>query len=325
MRFYNLIVTGPNNGPTTTYSSLANGKFNPGALDIELDLWAFNYATAAGGGMDVKSYARIYGIPLQTVAQATDLNQGTIEIYGGMSPGLPLATAAANQQGLLVRGTIFPAFGNWIGTDMTLDLVLAPPTGSNTRPINITGNWKKGAQLSNAITAALTAAFPEQTINVNVSPKLVLNYDNPFVYGTLQQFAQYAKGISHKILGPPPNYAGVNIVVAGNAINVFDNSMAPPTIKQIKYQDMIGQPTWLGIQTNFNTVLRADIAVGDTVQLPPAIQINTPQSAIIAKNRLSFAGQYIVQSVRHVGRFRQPDAGSWVTVFQAVPAQPIPD
>lgn len=320
MRFYNIIVTGPNNGPQTTYTSLAGGKFNPGALDIELDLWAFNYATAAGGGMDVKSYVRIFGIPLQTVAQATDLNQGTIEIYGGMSPGLPLATAAANQQGLLVRGTIFPAFGNWIGTDMTLDLVLAPPTGSNNTPVNITHNWSKGTKFSDAAKSSLSAAFPSATVNVNVSSGLVLNYDNPWIYGTLQQFAQYAKGISHKVLGPPPGYAGVNVVQNGNTINVFDGTVAPSTVKQIAYQDMIGQPTWLGYQVNFNTVLRADIAVGDTVQLPPAIQINTPQSSILAKNKLSFAGKYVIQSVRHVGRFRQPDAGSWVTVFGAVSA-----
>ena len=98
MRFYNLSI---GSGATqTNFSSLVNGVNDPGALDIELDIFSFQYATTDGGGSDVRSYVKIYGIPLKMVAQANNLNMQPIMIYGGMSKGLPLAKPA--QQGLLM-------------------------------------------------------------------------------------------------------------------------------------------------------------------------------------------------------------------------------
>lgn len=315
MRYYKIQV---GTGATQqTFTSQVNGANDPGALDVELDIFAFNYATAAGGGMDVRSFARIYGVPLSLVAQATNLNGQPVSIFGGMAKGLPLATAAASQAGLLVNGTIYPALGNWIGNETTLDLILAPPTGSNFQPVNIATNWKKGTQLSAALKTALSTAFPKSTLNINISPNLVLNYDQPFVYGTLQQLSQFARTISQKILGAK-TYLGVQITQAGGTINVYDGSVAPATTKQINFQDLIGQPTWLGLSVNFKTVLRADISVGDTIALPPALAIATPQAALLPQNTVSFSGKYMVTQVRHVGRFRQADANSWCTIFDAV-------
>ena len=295
---------------------MVNGQFDPNALDIEVDIFAFNFATAAGGGMDVRSFVKIYGVPLSLVAQATNLNGLPIAIYGGMSKGFPLATAAANQSGLLVRGTIYPAVGNWIGTDTTLDLFLAPPTGSNYQPVNIATNWKKSTPMSAALQSALSTAFPGKTLKINISPNLVLNYDQPFVYATLQQLAQFARTISQKILGNT-TYLGVQIAHAGDTINVYDGTTKVPSARPIAYQDIIGQPTWLGFATNFKTVMRADFSVGDLAIMPKAIAIATPQAALLPKNTVSFSGQYMVQQVRHVGRYRQADADSWCTVFDA--------
>jgi gamma-glutamylcyclotransferase (GGCT)/AIG2-like uncharacterized protein YtfP len=314
VRFYRIeIGTG---AAQKVYTSHPGGVFDPACLDVELDIFAFNYATAAGGGMDVRSFVRIYGVPLSVVAQATNLNGQPVAVYGGMGKGFPLATAAANQAGLLAKGTIYPALGNWIGTDTTLDLVLAPPLGSNYAPVNISTNWKKGTQLSAALKTALGAAFPNFTLDIKISPNLVLNYDQPFVYGTLQQLAQFARSMSQKILGDK-TYLGVQLVTAGNKIMAYDGTTAPSTTKQIAYQDLIGQPTWLGFTVNLKTVLRADISVGDLVQLPPAIAIVTPQAALLPRNSVSFAGKYMVQQIRHVGRARQADAASWCTIIDA--------
>jgi len=308
VRYYKIVIG--SGGSALTFDSTND----PNALDVEIDIFAFNYATAAGGGMDVKSFVRIYGVPLSVVSQAQNLNGQPVAIYGGMQKGLPLATAAANQAGLLAKGTIYPAVGNWIGTDTTLDLILAPPSGTNYKPVNIASPWKAGQNLADVLQAALSTAFPSATLKINISNKLTLQNDQPFVYGTLQQIAQFARSISQKILGTS-NYLGVQISQNGDTISVYDGTAAAPAGKPIAFQDMIGQPTWLGFTSNFKTVMRADISVSDLITMPKAIQVVTPQAALLPRNTVSFAGNYRVQQVRHVGRFRQPDAASWCTVF----------
>ena len=120
--------------------------------------------------------------------------------------------------------------------------------------------------------------------------------------------------VSQKILGNT-TYLGVQINQAGNTINVYDGTTQVPGARAVAYQDIIGQPTWLGFTTNYKTVMRADFSVGDVATLPKAIAIATPQAALLPKNTVSFSGSYMIQQVRHIGRFRQPDAASWVTVF----------
>lgn len=337
MRYYRIeIGTGANQ---LVFTSLVNGKFDPNALDIEVDIFSYPFATVDGGGTDVKSFVKIYGVPLQMVAQATNLNFLPIRVYGGMSKGFPLATAAANQQGLLAQGMIWPAVGNWIGVQTSLDLFLANATGDTfgspsysgvagqttaaLAPANIAQKWVKGTPLSSLIRSVLTTNFASANINTdNMSPNLVLNYDVAFVYGTLQQFAAFVLSISKKII-PASNYPGVQIAQTGDHIIAYDGTgNASSFIKKIQYQDMIGQPTWYGQATNFKTVMRGDIAMGDISSLPPAIAIVTPLAAAQPRNTVAFAGSYMIQRVHHVGRYRQPDAASWCTIFDAVTAMP---
>jgi hypothetical protein len=44
-----------------------------------------------------------------------------IQVFGGMSKGLPLANAV--QSGLLMDGTIQQAWGNWQGTEQNINFV----------------------------------------------------------------------------------------------------------------------------------------------------------------------------------------------------------
>ena len=92
---------------------------------------------------------------------------------------------------------------------------------------------------------------------------------------------------------------------------------------QLQFWDLIGQPTWLGPVVNFKTPMRSDLIVGKQVVMPAGLNpITTPQSSLIANNNSSFQGTYRVTNARHVGKSREPSADAWVTVVDAVQAQP---
>src|SRR5579859_766749 len=196
MRYYSIQITDPVTGklltqPSSvpnsgaTYSSLVNGFTLPGALNVELDVPVYAYAVPAG-----QAYARIWGISLAEISQAADLgvtSSGSpgfgIAIYAGMQRGLPLANPA--QAGLIVEGRILQAFGNWINTEMTLDLILYPATGAPDDPKNIVIDWKAGTPLAQAVANTLSVAFPTLKQNIQISPNLVLAHDEPGFYGSL--------------------------------------------------------------------------------------------------------------------------------------------
>ena len=98
----------------------------------------------------------------------------------------------------------------------------------------------------------------------------------------------------------------------------------PSTPKQIDFIDLIGQPTWLQPRTvSIKTVMRADLTMGQSILLPKAVVTNTAAAATsIANQQPSFQGSYDINSLRHVGNFRQPSADSWVSVIDATPSMP---
>lgn len=332
MRYYSIQITDPTSGalitrPSSppgsgaTYSSLVNGFTLPGALNVELDIPVVPYATPAGTAI-----VRIWGVSLAEISQASDFGatpSGTpgknISVFAGMQKGLPLANPA--QAGLIVQGQIFQSFGNWIGKDMTLDLILYPNTGGPDDPKNITVDWKAGTQLSQAIDNTLATAFPNLKRSIKISPNLVLAHDEPGFYRSLVEFAQYVKEVSTDVK-VSTNYPGVDITINQDTILVYDGT-SPTSPKQIAFQDLIGQPTWIeSPNIQFKTVMRADLAIGDFVQLPPAIVTTTSAAASSLLNlKAAFQGVFMIVGIHHFGNFRQPDADSWVTVFTAVPKQ----
>ena len=316
MRYYKIIAG------DTTYESAPGGVFDPGALNVEFDITvtAQDIPSSEGG-----AFVRIWGIPLQTISQSNNLNTKPIQVFGGMSQGLPLANPA--QQGLLTQGTIYPAFGNWIGTDMTLDMVIVPGFGTPTevRAKNVVHNWPQGQPLSNAIKNALSTAFPTFKLNIQISDKLVQAFDDTGFYQTLEQYAGYVKQISQSILGTN-KYPGVSIAASGTTINVTDGTQtASGQPKVIAFQDMIGQPTWLGLNNlSMKTVMRGDIKCFDMITLPQSLAtINASSGSQLPNSKATsvFQGNFQVTGVRHVGNFRQPDAAAWVTIFNLL-AQP---
>lgn len=308
MRYYTIIISDPiSKKEIRKYTSLdAQGRTNLGALNIEIDVPVFQLSAADGAG-----YIKIWGVSLQDVGGASDLNGMLVQLYAGMAKGLPLAKPA--QAGLILTGIVQQAFGNWLGVNQSIDLIVQADGISASTPKNIVLDWKKGTQLSTAIANTLSTAFPTYTQTIDISPNLVLNADEPGYYASLSQFAQYIKEVSQKIIGSS-TYNGVAMTIKESAFFVYDGT-SQTTPKQIDFNDLIGQPTWIDAGTiQFHAVLRSDLGVGDYVKLPKGQITTTQQSLSQFRQGSVFQGIYQIGKVRHVGNFRQPDAASWVTV-----------
>lgn len=368
MRYYDLQVLPYSGGQAIRHwTSHPNGNSqppDPGALLVEFDLVVSRFAIPigdpSGGGDYGNSLIRVWGIPLSDIGQAANLSwpvgatQPTYKVVfkGGMGKGLPLANPA--QAGTLVQGSVFRAIGNWIGTDMTLDLYLAPLpllnasgwNGTNTpeQPINnFTFNWKKGQSMAAAIRSTLQTAFPGKTIRIQINAQLILDRDIQGVYTTPQDFTAFVNQKSNAIIGPNnPQYLGVQIFQRNDEIWVTDGATTTSTAstgggsglqaqtRNISFIDLIGQPTWVANNViQVTTVMRGDIQVGDSITLP--VTLTTAQGAgatqnlpaTFAQSRFAaqFQGTFQVKDVRHVGNYKAPQAGAWVTVLNCFATQ----
>lgn len=234
-----------------------------------------------------------------------------------MQKGLPLANPS--QAGLLVSGFVLQAFGNWIGLDQTLDIIISGvPTLAPDEVPNLTIVWKKGTALKDAIAQTLSQAYPDYKQSISISDGLVIGSDEVGYYSDPVSLSAYVRAASTALLGG--EYQGVDIVLRGDTFVVFDGT-AEKKPKEISFRDLIGQPTWIGpSMIQFKTAMRADLQVSDFVRLPPGIQTTTPQSqSNLVKLKTAFQGSFLLKLVRHVGKFRDPDAASWVTIFEGNP------
>jgi hypothetical protein len=300
------------------------GLTNPAALLIEFDLPMANLANP-----DNNAWLRVWGLGLQDIGNAADLNGLNVTVYGGMAKGLPLANP--NQAGLLLKGQVLQAFGNWDGTNQTVDMLIVPggtTAGTVQNPGNFPFSWKAGTPLSQAIQQTLSTGMPGYPVQISISPKLVTGYDQTGHYPTLEAFADFIYSLSLSIITDPA-YQGVTIATNGQNIVVTDASatVATSAVKRVAFQDMIGQPVWFAPnQISVKLVLRADIQIGDTINLPPAL-FTTQQAAVAPgiPNKLTFSGNFFVQQVHHWGNSRQADAASWNTTLQCVLIQSRPN
>lgn len=339
MRSYEIIITDQNDKPKVV-AGLFNGTFTsqtkskttiPGALNVELDLPIYSWDAPLDGAA-----VRVWGVGLPLLSQATDFNPSfdnkkycNIQISGGMAKGLPLANP--KQFGVLLKGQIQQAFGNWQGTAQTLDFVVTFPSGTSRQPRNIIFNCKNGEPFAAAIKNTLNTAFKDlpkpPAISVNIDPKLIAYQDEPAYYENLAQFASYLNEKSKSIIRNP-NYYGIKI--ANNidgSIRVYDGAVPVDKPTQIEFQDLIGQPTWIAPYTlGFKVVMRSGIQVGDRVLMPKVVPaqfkqfglaLTTPQTQSQYKTTSNFQGEFTVAMVRHLGNFRQRDPNSWVTVIEA--------
>jgi hypothetical protein len=241
--------------------------------------------------------------------------------------------ADPTQQGLLVEGYFYQAFGNWQDTSQSLDLIIYAGLGAIQNPKNLAVQWDKGRPLAEAITDTVQTVFHDYTVDVShISPKIVLAETQTGFYATMPQFCSWVKSITQGLnigTASGQNYSGVDVVLRGKTMIAFDNHGVTPLFpREIKFTDLIGQPVWMGLNTiQFNCVLRGDLAVGDFISLPRTQVTTTGQSFSQFRNRSIFQGTFRIIGeglIRHVGSYRQPIGTAWITTVNAVAVNAAP-
>ena len=336
MRYYDLIITpqntasqddkkqAVNTGVSTdsqnkkqepmVFSTLnKKGEHNPNGLMLEFDIPVAGFHDCAGNGNN--GYIRLHGIPISMIQQAANFQNAEIELYAGMSKGLPLVNP--EQRGLIVQGQAFQSFGNWQGENTHIEFVLMPLAS---QVGNYTFQWKKGDKMIGMIEQVLKRNHPDYTVKSKIKDNLVLTNDESGAYSTISQFARYVFNTSRSIV-TDQGYQGVTIIVQGKTIIVQDGSSQKKP-KDIKYTDIIGQPTWLSIaEMQFKAVIRSDLFVGDFIKIPESVIKQSSRSMqTFKKNNTTFNGTFQISQIRHVGNSRQPDANSWCTIINCLEA-----
>jgi hypothetical protein len=168
----------------------------------------------------------------------------------------------------------------------------------------------------------LTTAYDGFTTAINISSNLIATSDQVMPFASITEVATFIKSVSKSIIGTD-TYSGVDITLQEKKFVVNDGSSTSGSSKAIDYKDLIGQPTWIQSPLiSFKTMMRYDIQVGPNITLPKTVVTNSARAQTSLQNQnVSFSGGFKIQSVRHIGNFRQPDAYSWVTEFNANPLQ----
>lgn len=340
MRYYSITI------PGVTFSSLANGGMvngeitslrsdgstNPAALNVELDITQYPGHQAGG---DSRSYVRIWGLSLADLGRGYDLAGKEITVKVGMAQGYPLANPA--QQGTIISGNILQAFGNWLGTEQTLDIILGPSqsgapsqSGESTPPVNITFTWKKGQKLSDLINQVVQQIYGQgaqidSSIQVDdTAGNRVAKQDMQGSYTSVTGFAQMIWDMTCT----QGKQDGVALWIDGKKFRAFEtdpkSGSTSGSIKQISFNDLLGQVTWYKPNSvTAKLVMRGDLVIGDTVKFPDQL-VSTVTSASMpafggtgrTSDSISFSGtNFTIIQMQHWGNFRQPDAMAWNTTL----------
>ena len=319
MRFYDIQILRTDGSLMHRWTSFPNGKNDLNALDVEFDI-----SLTSGTISDGTALVRIYNPGLKVLSAAQNFLNLNARVYGGMQKGLPLANPA--QAGLLTAGAIRRSLGTWMGTEQTLDLYIGGRVGDVYGPRNLVFNWKAGTPLFDAVKATLTTAFSgfKVTVSGSLQAGLVLSHDETGFYPSFEGFAVHVKQLTAAIGGG--DYPGVDVYPQTNSFVLHDGTTKTAP-KVLAFQDLIGQPTWMGPQeVSVVTVLRGDILPPQYIQIPTATVYGSDPAYFPANSAASispggkpnFTGTFLVTRQRHLGRFRQADGGSWITAFQCV-------
>jgi hypothetical protein len=128
MRYYSILISGapdvfkPVPGasiPGAQWDTWVNGVNDFGAQQIE-----FSIDMQSDGTPSDNSTLIIKGVSWDQIKVTDQLITLPIVIYGGMKPGLPLATAQEKPDKLIVRAIVKRAWGNWEGTEMSIGINL---------------------------------------------------------------------------------------------------------------------------------------------------------------------------------------------------------
>jgi hypothetical protein len=113
MRFYDITAGGWH------WTSHPGGQHDPGALQIEMMVELYGTPDPTPN-----STIEIHGVPWDYIKYTNTLIDTQCTVFGGMAPGLLLATFQARNPRFLGTGKIIRAWGNWIGTNMSIGMQL---------------------------------------------------------------------------------------------------------------------------------------------------------------------------------------------------------
>src|SRR5487761_2685629 len=176
-RFYSIALrpaptsANPNPKVFKTWTSYPNGQNDPGALNVHLDLFSMVYGIPSSTNA---STITIEGISLADLQQAPNYAGMQITVSGGMQAGLPLANP--KQAGIILQGEVLQSFGNWAGTEMTLDFVVSGSSYTVSSPGNIVLDWPAGTPLAQVLPLTFHTAFPNLTQKIQIGPEYILSH-----------------------------------------------------------------------------------------------------------------------------------------------------
>lgn len=318
MRYYSITITS-SEGENITWTSHPGGVYSSSALNVIFDIPVVSFVSPTGSAV-----ITIEGVPITDLRHYNNFTNYSIEVYAGMKEGLPLS---ANQPppALIFKGTVVHGFGNWVGTQMSLNLFISASKFDYSNPGNFTLIWSKGQTLQDTLTQCFNVAYGENFPKVfNINQNIVLNHDEYGIYFSLSQLAQAINDMTRGLFFGP-DYPGIHITIQNGVIIVWDDSQTTPTV-ELKYTDLIGQPAWVGSDTLYvMTVLKSNITVGNKIKLPKGIPniagfvTTVPSFQNSYQNYdLTFQGDFTVIEVRHVGNFRSDSGEEWASVIKCI-------
>lgn len=318
MRYYEIQISpsdqSVNAFTPVTFSTLTPQRTDNGsALGIELDIFQYPFHQPTQNG-----YIKIRGIDFRNLKESANYNFAKIKIAIGMTKGLPYANP--RQAGLIIDGTVLQSFGNWQGTEVSLDLVVGPANYNPNVDVNLAFEWLKGQTLQSAIEQSLSVIYPNVPINGTLDSALVYTEDQWGTYQNLLQFSKQMNIYSKQII-QDQDYIGAFIVSTASGFLLFDGTNPAIETKNIDFTDLVGMPTWLDIATiSIKTIMRSDLDVGDRIRLPDQVPVlNIVNNYSQNRNKVPFSKSFFeITQLRHVGSSRQTDGNSWCTVITAV-------
>lgn len=318
MRYYDLTLT-QGGKVIREWTSYPNGVYDSGAQNVLFDILVSPLDTPSGA-----STISIEGVSLDDLFEAKQFanvkNPAQVILKGGFKEGYPLNNP--KQSGVIMVGQVFQSFGNWVGTDMRLDLVVIPSPYSLRVPGNLVLNWPAGQLLGDVLTTLFKQAFPNLKPEVTISPSLIKNYHEVGVYKTLSAFANAIAEMTSSF-----TTGKVRIAINADRIIAYDSTYKPTPIPLV-FDDMIGQPTWISYNT-LQIVLaqRADLSVGSQITMPKDIgsipgfvQTTVASTSSYAKYQSTFKDTFTVTELRQLGNFRSPNGQAWSTIINATTA-----
>jgi hypothetical protein len=257
MRYYDIQFGG---GPQAYFSSLLNGQNNPNALQVQ-----FSIEKVDAANIGKHSFLRIMGVPLKVLQQANAYNGVSVVMRAGFFyPGLPLAKQQSQspRTGMMFQGTVFSAFGNWRGTDVSLDFLLVPGGPSSSAD---TGGGSSGGGAGNVPTQSIGRG-PGRGLRRRSAPKGFGPVARPRDAGGLGGLGSIVGDALTSALGALGSDLGP---IFQQLANSFGGGMFRALPANIIHNMQIGQPLESAIQQTLSTAFPGknivlDIAKGLT-------------------------------------------------------------